>query len=352
MKNTDSAAFFRTQFAPQDPEPDSHKSLGMALVTVARPQPNLSANAIAHEAHVMCGRWIDSRYFVPSLSWLDQHGEDWVLQQGPQSPSLILKALQHAPATLNARDWFQLAHGTGIFSSGIAYEEITMIDNKPIAGGFGCDQDLTDHGKKLIDLMLSVGITLDLSHTNAATAASALRHVQRVAPDQLHKVIVSHTGILWPDGTGSRWKRNLPLELLQEIGKEGYVGLYLLNAGLFHQSGHEAPEVQWYAVLQEVTRAISAMSGSHLGIGSDIHHCVVTDQAQQDYYAKMREFLKNNPNFDAVKPAVVAPPLRKGNPLKVLRQELAEEWSVSEDALNALFWDNFTRLLIVRQEAP
>ncbi len=192
----------------------------------------------------------------------------------------VLFGLQNAPEHLTLADLWTLKH-RGVKFMSLAYDAATEY-----GGGFlseRVDDRLTVYGKKVIEWMAQVGITLDLSHAGHFTMFEAMEFIrQRNLPIW---VVATHSGCY----SACPHPRNLPDEILKAID---YAGMPGISFYLGTKNNNPLERMARHAEC-----AISVMGKGKVGIGSDCPHISMTMEEAGANFKRMQEMLKTGGSF-------------------------------------------------------
>jgi membrane dipeptidase len=148
----------------------------------------------------------------------------------------------------------QLAHA--YWGLGVRMVGLTWNHRNAFADGLGVDDDrgLSSLGGKLVDLLVELGVMLDLSHASPRTFADVLARAPAAT------VLVSHAGCRALCDT----PRNLSDDQLRTIaGRGGVIGMVALPLTV----GPEEPTIE--RLVDHVDHAVDVAGIEHVGLGGD-----------------------------------------------------------------------------------
>jgi microsomal dipeptidase-like Zn-dependent dipeptidase len=202
----------------------------------------------------------------------------------------IIFGTQHMPRdmTLNR---MQLLYDVGVRVMALAYQGTTEYGNGfavPLGG-------LTQRGGEVIRMMADVGMILDLSHANSATATGALTLISR--QNIQISLMASHSGF----NEEFRHERNLTSSIAWEIRYlKGHVGIPAVTFMLTKKLAEDRSYLPAFA--QHVARAIAVCGAKTVGIGSDCIHGNMTMFEANNYFEEMSRMLNASGAFGAYFP--------------------------------------------------
>jgi len=196
------------------------------------------------------------------------------------------------------------------YDRGVRIIGLSWNDRNIYASGNDTEEGLSDDGRKLVEEMNGLGITLDLSHLNEKGFGEAIG-LTKLIPIASHsnaRAVTDHP-------------RNLRDEQITAIaGRGGVVGLVLYNQ--FLRTGGGTPTLE--DVFTHADHMVRLVGEEHVGLGSDMDGARIVDFPEElrriaDLPKIAEYFLEKGYSEERVKK------IMGGNFLRVMRENLRRE---------------------------